>query len=289
MSELRRGLMIVVVGSIALIHASEARAQPVLTIYEIQSNTSDGDASNYAGSVVDCAGGVVVSKFPGYRPRIMLQDPAHPDEWGGIQVKDWIYESGAGEWALFDNVEIGDWVSLTNVLVEEFVGNTMLQYQVYYDPGFVVESQGNASPHPVLVSAADLRYPSDHEITERYEGMAVIVQDVRVGQMDLGKAEDNYELIRGSYVAWATDYMNMDAGAPYDPRIETGVNLLSVTGLLEQYTNTDAGWDYYQLCTRSAADIVLLPIPAVSSWGLAATALLLLIGGTIGMERRHAP
>ena len=277
-------LMVVIVGIVVLVYTSEARAQP-LTIFEIQSSTSDGDASTYEGDVIDCVGGIVVSKFRGFRPRVVLQDPADPDEWGGIQVKDWIYDSGQGEWVLYDNVEIGDWVSLTNVLVEEFVGNTMLQYQSAYEPGFVVESQGNALPSPVPVSASGLRYPLDHDITERYEGMAVTLQDLRVGQMDLGKADDNYELIQGGHLAWATDYMNVDAGAPYDPRIQTGINLLSITGVLEQYSSGE--WDYYQLCTRSAADIVPLPIPAVSGWGVALMSLLLLTGGTIVLQRHR--
>ena len=277
-------LMVVVVGIVVLVYTSEARAQS-LTIFEIQSSTSDGDASTYEGDVIDCVGGIVVSKFRGFRPRVVLQDPADPDEWGGIQVKDWIYDSGQGEWVLYDNVEIGDWVSLTNVLVEEFVGNTMLKYQSVYEPGFVVESQGNALPSPVLVSASDLRYPLVHDITERYEGMAVTLQDLRVGQMDLGKADDNYELIQGGHLAWATDYMNVDAGAPYDPRIQTGINLLSITGVLEQYSSGE--WDYYQLCTRSAADIVPLPIPAVSGWGVALMSLLLLTGGTIVLQRHR--
>jgi hypothetical protein len=276
----------VIVGVSALMGTGDLRAQP-LTIYQIQSETVDGDATSHAGTVVDCAGGVVVGKFRGYRPRIIIQDPAYPHEWGGIQVKDWIYESGTGEWALFDNVEIGDWVSLTNVLVEEFVGNTMLQYQVYYDPGFVIESQGNPLPDPVLVNVADVLHPLDHDATERYEGMVVTLHDVHVGQMDLGKADDNYELVQGGHVAWGTDYMNVDAGAPYDPRIETGVNLSRITGVLEQYTSGQ--WDYYQLCTRSAADVVVLPIPTVSSWGAAAICLLLLIGGTIALQGRDGP
>ncbi len=286
MQGLRRMFAFVTLSMVGSVVGGEARAQPVLTIYEIQSNTIDGDVSAHSGETIDCVGGIVVSKFPGYRPRIILQDPNRPNEWGGIQVKDWIWHSDPGEWELYDHVEIGDWVSLTNVRVEEFVGNTMLQYQTVYNPGFTVESQGQAPPAPVVLSVADLRYPPNHGVTEQYEAMAVTLQDVRVGQMDLGKAEDNYELIRGGYVAWASDYMNVDAGAPYDPRIETGVNLLSITGVLEQYTKTDPPWDYYQLCTRSAADIVLLPIPTVSAWGMVVMGMLLLIGGTITLRYR---
>jgi hypothetical protein len=260
----------------------EVRAQP-LTIHEIQSNTSDGDASVYVGQVVDCAGGVVVGKFRGTRYRIILQDPTSPDGWGGIQVKDWTNND------LYNNVEIGDWVALTDVLVEEFVGNTMLQWQTPYNPGFTIVSQGNPAPEPVLLTAADVAYPPNHSVTERYEHMRVRLQDVTVGQKDLGKADDNYELIQGSDIAWAADYMNMDAGAPYDPRIETGVRLSSITGMLEQYTYAPENWDYYQVCTQSAADIVVAEaeaVPSVSEWGIVVMTLCLLAAGTILVRLR---
>jgi hypothetical protein len=144
---------------------------------------------------------------------------------------------------------------------------------------------GNAMPDPVWLTVADVGYPLDHGITEPYEGMAVTLQNVLVGQKDLGKEADNYELIQHGNIAWATDYMNVDAGAPYDPRIVTGVRLQSITGVLEQYTYGPGGWDYYQLCTRSAEDIAPVPIPTVTGWGLAVLALLLGTTGTVMLRR----
>jgi hypothetical protein len=106
--------------------------------------------------------------------------------------------------------------------------------------------------------------------------------------MDLGKAGDNYELIQGSDLAWAADYMNVDKPhtSDYDPRIDTGAQLRSVTGLVEQYTKTSSGWDYYQICTRDAGDIRdAESIPTVSEWGLAVLALLLLTAGKVNFRR----
>ena len=46
----------------------------------------------------------------------------------------------------------------------------------------------------------------------------------------------------------------------YDPRVMTGAEFSSITGIVEQYTKLTDGWDYYQLNTRAAGDIV--PEPA---------------------------
>ena len=53
-----------------------------LTIHEIQSNTSDGDASVYDLQIVDCVGGVCCVRYEGTYPRLILQDPNSPDGWG---------------------------------------------------------------------------------------------------------------------------------------------------------------------------------------------------------------
>jgi hypothetical protein len=180
-------------------------------------------------------------------------------------------------------------VSLTNVWIEEFRGTTMLQYQAPYSPGFTVESQGHGVPDPVALSVADVAYPLDHAVTESYESMVVTLEQVTVGQMGLGKADDNYELTQGGDIAWASDYMNVDAGGPYDPRIETGAALVRVTGLLEQYTYANDGWDYYQVCTRSHDDILAAAdIPAMPQWGLVVMALLVTSAGTIVWRRACA-
>lgn len=280
---------------LALLTLSVSRAiGDELTIYDIQSNTSDGDASIYAcdpanvDQIIDCAGGVVIGKFRGFKPRIILQDTNRTDGWGAIQVKDWIYHSDVQEWELYDNVEIGDWVSLTNVWVEEFRGTTMLHYQSTYTPGFSVISQDHPVPDAVALTAADLAYPLDHSVTEPYESMVVTLEHVVVGQMGLGKAEDNYELIQGGDTVWAADYMNVDAGGPYDPRIETDAALVRITGLVEQYTDAAEGWDYYQLCTRSRDDLLAAAdIPTMTQWGLVVMLLSIATAGTIAWRRER--
>ncbi len=274
--------------------AAPASADP-LTIYELQSNTTDGDASVYDTQTIDCVGGIVVGKFPGYRYRIALQDPANATGWGGIQVKDWTNDE------LYNNVEIGDWVSLTNMLVEEYRGNTMLHWQPPYTPGFTVVSQGNPLPAPIALTASQIPAPVYDDETggwfvenhdaEPYEAMRVTVGDVTVAQMGLGKAADNYELSQDSDLLWAADYMNADLEPPneYDSRIVTGASFASVTGMLEQYKNPDTDWDYYQLCTASAADIAEHGdgVPTVSAWGAIVMLLLLLTAGTVLYTRRQ--
>ena len=229
-----------------------------LSIYEIQSNTTDGDISIYNGEIRNVTGGVVTHIWQGFNDRVYLRDPAHPT-FGAIVVKD-----GEGG-ALAGNVNVGDWISFDNIYIDEFRGTTFLQYRTSSAPdvSFTIESTGNPLPPPVVLTAADLAYPPNHPVTEPYESMIVTLENVVVGLMDLGKAGDNYELIQGSNIAWAADYMNVDAGAPYDPRVMTGAEFSSITGIVEQYTRLSDEWDYYQLVTRSAADIV--PEPATLS------------------------
>ena len=130
------GVVMILVGPVAL-------GDP-LSIYELQYTTNPTGESEYVDQVVDCSGGIVILKFAGFRPRVILYDPAHPDAWGGIQVKDW-----STTLDLFDHVELGDWISLTNVTVEEFRGTTFLQWYTTEDPGFTIVSQGHAIPDPI--------------------------------------------------------------------------------------------------------------------------------------------
>ena len=269
---------LVILGGMLAAGATPAGFAQPLTIHQVQYTTNPGGSSDYQGQVIDCVGGVVVSKFRGSKPRLVLQDPNFPSAWGGIQVKDWTIGD------LWDQVSPGDWVELYDVKVEEFVGVTFLQYQAY-DPesSYSITSSGNPPPPAVELTCADLAHPANHSVTEQYESMAVTLRDVTVGQKDLGKANDNYELIQPAGITWGTDYMNVDAGAPYDQRIVTGAQLARITGMVEQYTRDE--WDYYQLCTRSADDIVRAPVPAVSDWGLVIMALLTTVAGTVLLRR----
>jgi len=261
---------------LAVLSAPGSGAQAAgLTIYQVQYTDDPNGASAYDGQVIDCTGGVCVGKFAGGRPRIILQDPDYPDGWGGIQVKDFT----GGE--LFDNVSIGDWVALTNVLVEEFVGTTFLQYLPENEPGFTIVSRNNPLPPPLVVPVSaipapiydpdtDGWYVPDHA-AEPYESMRLRVYGVTVTELDLGKAVDNYNL-RDDHGndCWATDYMNADRPPElkYHPRVAVGRHLCAVSGLFEQYTRIANGWDYYQLVTMSSADLsILCPVEdIVTCW-----------------------
>jgi hypothetical protein len=251
--------------ALAVVPASVALGQPSLSIYQIQSTTTDGDASYYHGDVVNCPGGVVTFKRVGLRPRIILQHPDHPDGWGAIQVKDF---AGTGA---FNDVQVGDWVTLTRVEVEEYRGTTFLQWYEFNNPELQVTSTGNALPDPILLMANQIPAPIYDDIedgwfvenhnAELYESMRIVVRDVTVTEMDLGKADppDNYNLQDGpGDDCWASDYMNADKPAleEYHAFVELNAEFCAVAGILEQYTNLSAGWDYYQLLTLHTSDLM---------------------------------
>ncbi len=262
-------LMLGLIGTVV----DRVQAADPLTICELQYTANTNGASYYDGQIVDCAGGIVVGKTATTQPRLFLQDPfcagaaldpEHPDAWCGIQVKDWTWP-----FALYDNVEIGDWVSLTNVLVEEYVGVTFLQYQASHSPGFT-KIPGYGIPDPIFISPADFPAPAhdpqadtwfvaDHA-AEPYESLRVVIRDVIVGDMDLGKARDNYVLQdTGGNTCWVADYMNDDKPAweDYHEFVSLGQEFCGVAGLLEQYTRIENGWDYYQLVTLAAAGLAI--------------------------------
>ncbi len=243
---------------------SYAGTPQALSVYELQSNTSDGDGSVYDGQVVDCVGGIVVGKYDGGKPRVMLQDPANPTGWGGIQVKDW-----TAELELFNDLEIvpGAWVGLTAVLVEESWGTTVLHYKKPGEPqsGFNVTASGLPLPPLILVSVSDIPAPiegppgdwyvANHD-AELYESMRIMVRDVSVTDWDLGSHVDNYNIQSSSADnCWVADYMNEAVGpSGYHPFVAPGQHFCAVVGLFEQFTNLSSGWDYYQLVTMKTAD-----------------------------------
>lgn len=257
-----------------------AQAAP-LTIYEIQHTTDPAGDSASNGMIVDCAGGIVTHKFGGSKPKITLQDPAFPDGWGGIQVKDWT--AGLD---LFNAVAVGDRVSLTNVEVEESYGNTLLHFKTGYAAGRSIESSGNALPPHKLLTPAEIAAPiqgppdewyvADHS-AERYEAMRLKVEDVTVTAVDLGAKRDNYNLQGPGGDCWAADYMNADRVDLYHPYVSVGTHFDSVRGILEQYTRDE--FDCYQLLTTQTADFV--PEPASLAVLLAAAS------GPLAMARRR--
>ncbi len=241
----------------------EAAAQS-LSIYEIQHTDDPNGTSPYDGFVVDCAGGVCVAKFPGYRPRLILQDPNYPSEWGGIQVKDWI-----SPYDMFNDVQVGDWVEFTNMLVEDFRGTTFLQRQSAHDPGYTIVSQSNPLPLVLMVSAGDIPAPVydpnndgwyvEHHDAEKYESMRLLVRDVTVTEMNLGKSVDNYNLQDAEDAScWVSDYMNEEVEpSDYHRFVSAGQHFCGVSGVFEQYTRLSNGWDYYQLLTLTSADLAI--------------------------------
>ena len=244
--------------------AADAPAQ-VLTICDIQYTADPDGDSPYHGQVVNCAGGVAVANLDRSVPRLFLQDPANPDAWGGIQVKD-IDVVGA-----FDSVALGDWVELTNVEVEDHRGTTFLQWRPEeHGPGLTVTSAGNPLPEPIMLSVSDIAAPvydpgegawlvANHN-AECWESMRVIVRDVTVTDMDLGKADDNYNLQNTSGGdCWAADYLNQDKPYSwyYHRFVSVDQHFCAIGGVLEQYTHLTNGWDYYQLLTITDADLAI--------------------------------
>jgi hypothetical protein len=270
--------------------APDSEASVAQTIYEVQYTADSGGASPLDGTLIDCVGGIVIHKFSGSKPRVVLYDPSNPNGWGGIQVKDWTLSGTYGE-KLYENVQIGDLVSLTNVFVEEYRGGTFLQYNENNTPGYSIVSSGNALPAPIVVTTADIAAPvedqnspgdyyvANHDsVPEMYESMMLQVQDVTVTELDLGKNADNYLLSNAAGGSWASDYMNPSVDTDYyHPLVDTNQHFESVTGIFEQYTKTSSGWDYYQLLTTSTGDLVV-PEPASMS--------LLLLGGAGLVLRR---
>ncbi len=280
---MKRHLCVMVLAGLLVFALGSTVLADVLTIHDVQYTTDPSGDTPYHGQIHDVTGGIVTQIWFGGKPRIYIQNPAY-SQWGGIIVKDWHDGELAGA------VNLGDWVSFTAITIEESRGTTHLQYNRDWSPSltFTVESAGNPQPAPILLGAVHLPVPVNHVLSEPYESMVVRLQNVTVGQKDLGKAGDNYELQQGASTAWAADYQNMDAGGPYDPRIETGETLASFTGIVEQYTKLSSGWDYYQIDTRSADDIVESSgIPTVSEWGVVVLALLLLTTAKVVFTRRR--
>ncbi|MHC4648279.1 MAG: hypothetical protein ACYTBJ_22695 [Planctomycetota bacterium] len=252
----------IAVTTLCLNKTVEAQA---LSICEVQYTSDVNGASPRHGSIVDCLGGIVIHKSrPPIRPRLTLYDPNSPHGWGGIIAKD-LYSTGA-----FDDVNVGDWISFTNVEVEDFKGTTFLQYKAELDPNFTIISSANPLPQPLPVGIDEIAAPlegpnqwvvADHR-AEKYEAMLIKVIDVNVTDRGYGKAYDNYVLAGNTdpnLTCWASDYMNDDNIEIYHPYVLVGQNFCSVAGILEQYAaeNDGISYDYYQLLTRYTQDFTI--------------------------------
>ena len=264
---MNRKLMVIRISIVAAILTFVLPMQAAeLSIYDIQYTADPNGESPQNGIIVDCTGGIVTHKSPSGRPRLIIQDPAYPDGWGAIQVKD-LFGTG-----VFSDVNVGDRISLTNVLVEEFKGSTFLQFMEENNAGFEILSSGNPLPRPRIVTADEIAAPiegldtwlvANHNV-EKYEAMLIKVVNVNVKDIGYGKAFDNYILASNAdpnLICWVSDYMNADKekGLIYHPYVEAGKHFYSVTGILEQYMGDSDGiyYDYYQLLTRNSDDFVL--------------------------------
>ena len=245
--------------------ASSAQADE-MSIYEIQYTTDPNGASGQHGNIVDCLGGIVIDKSSGSRTKLTLYDPNYPDAWGGIMAKD-LYGVG-----VFADVNVGDWISFTNIEVEDFKGTTFLQFKAENESGFTIVSTNNPLPEPLVVTVDEIAAPAEgldswlvtDYNAEKYEAMLIKVINVNVKDTGYGKAYDNYilaSIVDPNLSCWVSDYMNAgkDKGQIYHPYIEPGLNLCGVTGVLEQYTGEQEGisYDYYQLLTTSTEDFVI--------------------------------
>jgi len=228
-----------------------------LSIYDIQYTTDASGDSPYADQTVDCDGGIVINKWVGGSTKLTLYDPANTTGWGGIIAKAF-----GGE---FDSIQSGDWVSFTDILIEERSGNTQLSFET--GSTITVDCTGNTPPEALEVSLSSF--------AEQYESMKVKVSAVEITEWDLGKYGDNYNLnnINGNY--WAGDYMNTDAGGPYHSLVGLGAEFDSISGIIEHKISDS--WDYYQMLTTETADFVV-PEPA--------TIVLLAAGAAILRKRR---
>jgi len=255
-------IMTIIMMTIALAPAGQTQAEE-LSIYEIQYTADPNGASSRHGNIVDCLGGIVTHKPPTGRPRLIIQDPNYHDGWGAIQVKD-LFSTG-----VFIDVNIGDWVSFTNVEVEDNKGTTFLQYIEDNNANFTIVSTNNPLPKPLVVTVDEIAAPVESVDSwlivdgsaEKYEAMLIKVVNVSVQDIGYGKAYDNYILASNTdpnQTCWVSDYMNAgkDKGLIYHPYIELGRSFCGVTGILEQYTGEQDGisYDYYQLLTTSTDD-----------------------------------
>ena len=259
-----RSMEICVIVLLLLVGGGAAPAQP-LSIYTIQHTDDPLGASPYDQQLVDCKGGIVVKIYQRSIPRLLIQDPNHPDGWGAIQLKDRYNIT-----SYFAGLQVGDYISLKNVHVEDYRGTTFLQLFAVYNPQIAILSRNNPLTEPLLLDPNQIAAPvedggnfniADHD-AEKYESMMIRIENVSVRQMGLGKANDNYVLQQPGapeVACWAADYINADRSyfEDYCPEVQIGQKFCILEGMVEQYYNTNEGFDYYQLLTTRTEDFYL--------------------------------
>lgn len=246
-----------------------------LSIYHIQYSTDINGKSPEEGNDVNCIGGIVIDKFGGFKAKLTLYDPNITglndiNGWRGIFVKtEWGFDN-----TVFNNINIGNWISLDHVLVvdgESSQGNTLLEYGP--SSSFTVESTDNELPEPIVIDVNEITSPvydnnepagwyvSDIR-SEKYEAMPVRIDNVKVDANAFGPKGDMYLLQsidnnNTEYSCWASDYMNDDTTDDYHPFVTIGASFCSVEGIIEQYTKESGGYmyDFYQLLTLDTGSL----------------------------------
>ncbi|MCP4707343.1 MAG: hypothetical protein GY869_01850, partial [Planctomycetes bacterium] len=166
--------MAVVIGCVA---NAQAIYVDTYSIYDLQYTTDVSGDSPYDGQTVNCTGGVVMQKYVGGKTRLTIYDKNSPNGWGGIYAATFGTE--------FANIQVGDVVSFTNMTVEESRGNT----QLFWSPTATVTPNGTDTlPNPIVLNPSDIANPKV-SISEKYEAMYLMVQNVTVTGLDLGKAD----------------------------------------------------------------------------------------------------
>jgi hypothetical protein len=258
--------------SIICVTAGIAAAQETI------SATRQASPSN---QVIDSVGGIVTFKST-LGTRVVLQDP-NSGSYAAIQIRDRKSAQGDTGGYLWSRVEVGDWVSFTNVLVTTWTGNTILHFNdpERFDPTlpastYTIVSSGNALPSPVPVSLEQILAPTanggnytiDPSALSSYqslEGMRVVVNNVQVTELDAGRFFDNYVIrsqddASGSGPsAYAADYNNYNRGENniYHPFVEVGAEFNQIVGYMERSRSSSGASDYYQLVTTTSASFGL--------------------------------
>ena len=93
----------------------------------------------------------VLTTYEDLHWRVAVGETSGPDECDG-----WLY---AHLERFSITVQVGDWVSFTNMEVEEYRGTTFLQWYPVNNPGLTVVSSGNPIPPPIVVSVSDIPAP----------------------------------------------------------------------------------------------------------------------------------
>lgn len=197
----------------------QVEAGAKVSVQEIQSDTTDGDASVYSGIIVQTEGVVTA-----------------------VGSKEFVIQNGTGPWSgIFvylgssPNVEVGDYVRVTG-RVKEYYGLTEIS-SISYTEGVVVEviDKGKQVPEPVLL-------PTGSVSQEKWEGVLVRVENATV--KDVNWEYHYWAVDDGSGVAYVDNDFYSDVPLP-----SVGQSYKYIVGVVK-YSH-----DQYRINPRWASDI----------------------------------